>query len=141
MHVDPNAMCSCAIRRRPRRRGRRSGPRGGKSVPEFRARIRRAGRRRHLRERLRRLPSADAKGAVGAGAYPPLAANRDLASAEFTLRVVLDGLRGMPPLGGMLSDEQAADVVNYVRSHFGNDYRDRVSAAAVQAARPPSPSP
>jgi len=83
----------------------------------------------------------DAKGAVGAGAYPPLAANRDLASAEFTLRVVLDGLRGMPPLGGMLSDEQAADVVNYVRSHFGNDYRDRVSAAAVQAARPPSPSP
>ena len=41
----------------------------------------------------------------------------------------------------MMSDEQAADVVNYVRSHFGNDYRDTVSAAAVQAARPPSPSP
>ena len=35
----------------------------------------------------------------------------------------------------MMSDEQAADVVNYVRSHFGNDYRDTVSAAAVQAAR------
>ncbi|HKN30204.1 MAG TPA: hypothetical protein VJY34_20935 [Roseiarcus sp.] len=57
------------------------------------------------------------------------------------LRVVLGGQRGTPPLGGMMSDEQAADVVKYVRSHFGNDYRDGVSVAAVQAARPPSPSP
>jgi mono/diheme cytochrome c family protein len=83
----------------------------------------------------------DAKGAIGAGAYPGLAANPDLASADDVLRVVIGGLRGMPPLGGMLSDEQVADVVNYVRSHFGNDYRDRVSAAAVQAARAPSPGP
>ncbi len=141
MHVDPNAMCSCAIRRRPRRRGRRSGPRGGKSVPEFRARIRRAGRRRHLRERLRRLPSADAKGAVGAGAYPALAGSSNLGSADYVLRVVIRGQRDMPPLGGMMSDEQVADVVNYVRSHFGNNYRDTVSVAAVHAARPPSPSP
>jgi mono/diheme cytochrome c family protein len=43
------------------------------------------------------------------------------------------------PLGGMMSDDQVADVVNYVRSHFGNDYRDAVSAATVRAARPPSP--
>ena len=55
--------------------------------------------------------------------------------------MVLDVVRGMPPLGGMMSDEQVADVVDYLRSHFGNDYRDRVSAAAVRAARPPSPSP
>ena len=47
----------------------------------------------------------------------------------------------MPPLGGMMSDDQVADVVNYVRSHFGNDYRDAVSATVVHAARPPSPSP
>jgi len=83
----------------------------------------------------------DAKGAVGAGRYPALAANAKLASADYVLRLILDGPRGMPPLGGMMSDEQVADVVNYVRSHFGNNYRDRVSAAAVQAARAPSPSP
>jgi len=83
----------------------------------------------------------DAKGAIGAGAYPALAGSSNLASADYVLRVVIRGQRGMPPLGGMLSDEQAADVVNYVRSHFGNDYRDTVSAAAVPAARPPSPSP
>ena len=39
----------------------------------------------------------------------------------------------------MMSDEQVADVINYVRSHFGNDYRDTVTVAAVTAARPPSP--
>ena len=47
----------------------------------------------------------------------------------------LDGLRGMPPLGRMMSDEQVADVVNYVRTHFGNSYADPLSAAEVAAAR------
>ena len=28
----------------------------------------------------------------------------------------------MPPLGQMMSDQQVADVVNYVRTHFGNSY-------------------
>ena len=81
----------------------------------------------------------DAKGAVGAGACPALAANPDLASADYALRAVLGGQRGMPPLGGMMSDEQIVDVINYVRSHFGNDYRDTVSVAAVRSARPLSP--
>jgi mono/diheme cytochrome c family protein len=80
----------------------------------------------------------DAKGAVGAGAYPALSGNGNLASADNVLRVVIRGQRDMPPLGGMMSDEQVADVVNYVRSHFGNDYRDIVSAASVEAARPPN---
>ena len=78
---------------------------------------------------------ADAKGAVGAGAYPPLAADTDLASADFMLACVLGGLKGMPPVGGMMSDAQVADVVNYVRTHFGNAYPDAVSAADVAAAR------
>ena len=30
----------------------------------------------------------------------------------------------MPPIGGMMSDAQVADVVNYVRTHFGNAYPD-----------------
>jgi len=76
----------------------------------------------------------DGRGAAGAGAYPALADNSNLASADYVLRVVIRGQRDMPPLGGMMSDEQVADVVNYVRSHFGNDYRDKASPAAVRAA-------
>ena len=78
---------------------------------------------------------ANAKGAIGAAAYPPLAANTKLASIDFLLIVLLDGLRGMPPVGSMMSDEQVADVVNYVRTHFGNSYAGAVSAAEVSTAR------
>ncbi len=77
----------------------------------------------------------DAKGAVGAAAYPPLAADKKLVSADFMLTVLLDGLRSMPPVGRMMSDEQVADVINYVRTHFGNSYPGAVSAAEVSAAR------
>ena len=77
----------------------------------------------------------DAKGAIGAAAYPSLAANTKLASTDFLLSVLLDGLRGMPPVGSMMSDEQVADVINYVRTHFGNSYAGAVSAAEVSAAR------
>jgi mono/diheme cytochrome c family protein len=77
----------------------------------------------------------DAKGAVGAAAYPPLAADKKLVSADFMLTVLLRGLKGMPPVGGMMSDAQVADVVNYVRTHFGNAYPSAVSATDVAAAR------
>jgi mono/diheme cytochrome c family protein len=77
----------------------------------------------------------DANGAAGAAAYPPLAADRKLASADFMLTVLFSGLRGMPPVGRMMSDKQVADVVNYVRTHFGNSYEAAVSAAQVSAAR------
>jgi mono/diheme cytochrome c family protein len=83
----------------------------------------------------------DARGAVGAGAYPPLAGDKKLASTDFVLTALFKGLRGMPPLGGMMSDEQVADVVNYVRTHFGNNYADAVSAADVSAARRRTPAP
>ena len=55
------------------------------------------------------------------------------------LAVLLRGLKGMPPVGDMMSDAQVADVVNYVRTHFGNAYPDAVSAADVAAARRPPP--
>jgi len=77
----------------------------------------------------------DAMGAVGAAAYPPLAGNKKLASTHFVLTVLFKGLKGMPPLGGMMSDEQVADVVNYVRTHFGNSYVDAVSPGQAAAAR------
>ena len=77
----------------------------------------------------------DAKGATGAAAYPTLAANKKLASTDFMLKVLFGGLRGMPPLGRMMSDDQIADVVNYVRTHFGNSYAGAISAEQVSAAR------
>jgi mono/diheme cytochrome c family protein len=77
----------------------------------------------------------DAKGAVGAAAYPPLADDKKLVSTKFVLTVLLRGLKGMPPVGEMMSDAQVADVVTYVRTHFGNAYPGAVSAADVSAAR------
>jgi mono/diheme cytochrome c family protein len=77
----------------------------------------------------------DAKGAVGAAAYPPLAADKKLVSTDFMLIALLRGLKGMPPVGQMMSDAQVADVINYVRTHFGNAYPGAVSAADVSAAR------
>jgi mono/diheme cytochrome c family protein len=58
-----------------------------------------------------------------------------LGSAADLLRVVLHGARAMPPVGRMMSDAQVADVVNYLRTHFGNDYTDAVTPEAVKAAR------
>jgi hypothetical protein len=49
--------------------------------------------------------------------------------------VVMNGLHGMPSFASKLSDEQIADVVNYVRSNFGNQYPDKLSAADVKPFR------
>lgn len=77
----------------------------------------------------------DAKGAIGAGAYPALAGNARLAAALYPITVVVNGQRAMPPFGADLSDVQIANVINYVRTHFGNHYKDPVLPAAVRAAR------
>jgi len=77
----------------------------------------------------------DAKGAKGAGFYPALAANKNLASSGYPLYIVLHGKHGMPAVGRMMTDAQVADVVNYVRSNFGNKYKDKLSAADAKAAR------
>jgi mono/diheme cytochrome c family protein len=79
---------------------------------------------------------SNAEGAVGAAAYPPLARNPKLEAAGYPVIVLLYGFRSMPALGRMMADEQVAEVVNYVRTHFGNSYDDPVSAADVKAARP-----
>jgi len=77
----------------------------------------------------------DAKGATGAGTYPALANNPKLAAAAYPVLLVIKGHKGMPPFGSQLTDQQVAAVVNYVRTHFGNDYRDEVTAADANAAR------
>jgi mono/diheme cytochrome c family protein len=84
------------------------------------------------------------EGAVGAGHYPRLAGDAALVSWQYVALTVLGGKRGMPPFGlpasqveemrtVHLSDAQIADVVNYVRSHFGNAYKPNVTSAQVAA--------
>ncbi len=77
----------------------------------------------------------DGKGAVGAGFYPSLAKNEKLISVGYPVMVLLMGKNGMPPLGDMMTDQQVADVVNYVRTNFGNKYRDKVKPADVRPLR------
>ena len=77
----------------------------------------------------------DAKGAVGAGAYPALAKNENLETAAYPVSIVLKGQKAMPFFGLQLNDQQIADVVNYVRTHFGNKYRDKVKPEDVKALR------
>lgn len=77
----------------------------------------------------------DAKGAVGAGAYPALARNSKLEEPGYPISVVVHGQKAMPAFGEALSDQQIADVVNYVRSHFGNAYAGQVVPDDVKAAR------
>src|ERR1700728_4484405 len=77
----------------------------------------------------------DAKGPIGAGAYPALASNPRLAAAIYPITVVLHGQRAMPPFGQTLTDEQIAAVLNYVRTNFGNRYKDLITPSAVHARR------
>ena len=77
----------------------------------------------------------DARGARGAGMYPALAANPKLASAAYPALTVLQGRRGMPAFAENLSDEQVAEVVNYVRSHFDNRFTDSVTPDDVARLR------
>ena len=77
----------------------------------------------------------DAKGATGAGTYPSLAADRNLEASGYPIGVVVHGHRAMPPFGAMMSDDQVAAVVNYLRTHFGNHYRDAVTSEDVKAVR------
>jgi mono/diheme cytochrome c family protein len=78
----------------------------------------------------------DATGAAGAGIYPSLAGNRNLEAGGYPVYVVVRGQRAMPPVGAMMSDDQVAAVVNYLRTHFGNDYKDAVTAEDVKVVRP-----
>jgi mono/diheme cytochrome c family protein len=78
---------------------------------------------------------SDGKGAAGAGTYPSLAGDENLANSGYPIDVVVNGQRGMPPFGSMMSNDQVAAVVNYLRTHFDNGYRDEVTADEVKAVR------
>ena len=77
----------------------------------------------------------DAKGAVGAGAYPALAKDANLETAGYPVGIVVKGQKAMPAFADYFTDEQIANVVNYVRTHFGNKYRDKVKPEDVKVMR------
>ncbi len=77
----------------------------------------------------------DGRGAVGAAAYPSLADDARLAAVGYPIGVVLRGQRAMPPFGRTLSDSQVADVVDYIRTHFGNNYAPPPTETEIRTAR------
>jgi mono/diheme cytochrome c family protein len=79
---------------------------------------------------------ADGKGAEGAGMYPALAGDRRLAAKTYPALVVVRGQKAMPEFGTGLSDMQVAAVVNYIRTHLGNDYRDVTTTEEVAPLHP-----
>ena len=88
--------------------------------------------------------------ADGSGApriYPPLPGNANLQSADpsSTLRIILDGAQtvttprapntgSMPAYAKQLSDQEIADVTNYIRNSWGNA-APLVTPAQVAKAR------
>jgi mono/diheme cytochrome c family protein len=52
--------------------------------------------------------------------------------------MVLYGQKDMPGFGGVPDDAQVAAVVNYVQTHFGNNYDGKVTAGDVKALRQPN---
>jgi mono/diheme cytochrome c family protein len=92
---------------------------------------------------------ADGRGAEGAGRYPSLAGNPTLASAHYVATTILHGRRNMPAFARIdnfefffgptwLNDVQIANVVNHVRTHFGNHHDNPISAADVAALHLPA---
>ena len=78
---------------------------------------------------------SDGKGATGAATYPALAGDPRLAAPTYHVLRVLKGQGAMPPFRTALDDQQVADVVNYVRSSFGNSFKGKVTPAEVKALR------
>ncbi|GBQ99082.1 cytochrome c precursor [Acetobacter nitrogenifigens DSM 23921 = NBRC 105050] len=78
------------------------------------------------------------KGAAGASSgFPAFAGDGRLQSAGYPVYMVLNGRAGMPWFAGMLSDKQIADVVNYIRTSFGNHFDGTVKPEDVAKMRQP----
>lgn len=76
---------------------------------------------------------ADAKGATGAGTFPALANNERLGTTAYAAYIVANGKGGMPWFKDMLSKDQAQAVLGYLRTHYGNAYKEPVTLADVEA--------
>ncbi len=82
---------------------------------------------------------ANAKGAVGAGRIAALAGDANLKYPEYPIGIVTGGKGAMPWFRGQLTDQQIADVITYVRTHYGNNYKAKVTVAQVAESGVPAP--
>ena len=80
----------------------------------------------------------DGSGAVGAGKYPALADNPQLEFASYPIYIIVNGQKGMPALGTMMSNEQIVEVVTYLQTGL-NDFEADASVEQVASARPQDP--
>lgn len=73
---------------------------------------------------------------TGQGATFPALAGNSFVTAEAgpVIAVVLHGRGGMPPFANILTDEEAAQVITYIRVAWGNA-APAVTEAEVQSAR------
>jgi mono/diheme cytochrome c family protein len=74
---------------------------------------------------------ANAKGGQGAAVIPALAGNPRLAIAAYPIAMVVNGRGAMPGFTDILNPTQIANVVGYVRTHFGNAYTKPVTPQEV----------
>ena len=75
------------------------------------------------------------QGAIGAGVYPPLAANPRLEGGRYPAWIVLNGMGAMPNFNDWLDDEQIVAVVSYIQQSFGNRYDAHPTAEMVAGIR------
>jgi mono/diheme cytochrome c family protein len=76
---------------------------------------------------------ANGMGGTGAATIPALAGNPRLQVSEYPINVVVHGRGAMPYFTDTLTPAQVAEVVGYVRTHFGNHYAKPVTEAEVKA--------
>ncbi|MFV3129913.1 c-type cytochrome [Niveispirillum sp. KHB5.9] len=77
----------------------------------------------------------DGKGGTGAGFYPALADNGNLAAWAYPALLILNGSKAMPSFRAEMDDEQITAVVTYIRTKFGNKYDDPVPPDELKALR------
>lgn len=83
----------------------------------------------------------EGQGARGAGAgYPALAGNPKMQRYEYVASFILNGGGAMPSFRNHLTDEQVAEVINFVRQDL-NSYPDKVNAPSIRPLRRPTQMP
>ncbi len=75
-------------------------------------------------------------GALSPAIYPALSGNVRMAARAYPAMLVVNGQGAMPAFGAMLSDEQVAAVVNYLRTSMGNTFADALTPTEVKSLRP-----
>lgn len=72
-------------------------------------------------------------GAEGAGRFPALAKNPRLGTTAYAAFIIANGKGGMPWFKDALSKDQAQKLLTYLRTSYGNDFKEPVTAADVEA--------